>query len=174
MVIQPKPKLNAPLNSSLIHERPVSVPPSPPRLFIVIPQGHKHRSPARAFPSSCGGNWNSEADMPVEQWRIGGVISDDTASLSANKSKNSPVTSHQSGNGRHFSEWLRLKKLLSDVLSWTGKMTIVLREVFLTSFFRLYITLMTSGHVLLTESHCGWDFSTVTFSCNCFYHLLKH
>ncbi|GLD55807.1 protein arginine N-methyltransferase 3 [Lates japonicus] len=50
-----RPKLNAPLKSSLIHEHPVSVPPPPPP-SIVKPQGHEQGSPARDFPSSHQGN----------------------------------------------------------------------------------------------------------------------
>lgn len=89
-------------------------PPLPPP-STVKPQGHKKGSPRRAFLSSKRGNWNSLADVPVDRWRIGGVISDDTGSQSANKSKNSLVTSHQGSDGRHFSEWLGFQKLPSDL-----------------------------------------------------------
>lgn len=109
-----RPKLNAPLKLSLIHEHPVSVP-TPPPPSIVKPQCHKPGPLARAFLSSHQGNWNSVVDVPVERWRIGDVISDDTSSESTNKSKNSPVTSHHRSNGRHFSAWPQPQKLASNL-----------------------------------------------------------
>lgn len=100
-----RPKLNAQQKSSLIHEHHVSAPPPcpPPAPTTLKPQGHEQGSPAWAFSSLRQGNWNSPGDMLVERWRIGGIISDDTSSQSANISKNPPVTSHHSRSDRRLS-----------------------------------------------------------------------